>query len=378
MTGLPRRRARDLLGRRAAGGRATWTASARCRAAAAAISSSWTCRSARSSSTTPSGRRPAPSPASRPGSTRSGESTDGCRGRRSARRLCGSRARAYRCRRRTSACLAMLEPVMTMREGARMYAPTGRLLEPGERLEQPGLVRALELVAEEGARSAYEGSIAESLLELVAERGGVVTRADLTSYQAVWSEPVEVPYAGTRFLTRAGLAPVGPALERLPALRGLGEPERTLGALRRARRRARRLVTHDEPRHGRRRGQRLRADHEPRARLGRLAPRPRPAPEQHARRGRPRSSHRSSPGARMESMMSPSVALDGGGPVLAIGAAGGTRLRTALVTAASAILDEASLPRRRSTGRGSTGPATSSTPSRASTSRRSPSSSHVG
>jgi gamma-glutamyltranspeptidase/glutathione hydrolase len=42
----------------------------------------------------------------------------------------------------------------------------------------------------------------------------------------------------------------------------------------------------------------------------------------------------------MESMMSPSVALDGGRPVLAIGAAGGTRLRTALVTTASATLDE--------------------------------------
>src|SRR4051794_24386134 len=47
------------------------------------------------------------------------------------------------------ACLVMLEPVMTMREGARMYAPDGRLLEPGERLDQPGLVHALESVAEE-------------------------------------------------------------------------------------------------------------------------------------------------------------------------------------------------------------------------------------
>src|SRR4029079_2276585 len=46
------------------------------------------------------------------------------------------------------------------------------------------------------------------------------------------------------------------------------------------------------------------------------------------------------PGARMESMMAPSVALGSGGPVLAIGSAGGTRLRTALVTVASSILDE--------------------------------------
>ena len=39
-------------------------------------------------------------------------------------------------------------------------------------------------------------------------------------------------------------------------------------------------------------------------------------------------------------MMAPSVALDGDGLVLAIGSAGGTRLRTALVTVASSILDE--------------------------------------
>src|SRR3954468_1140422 len=37
------------------------------------------------------------------------------------------------------ACLAMLAPVMTMNEGARIYSPGGRLLGAGERLQQPGL-----------------------------------------------------------------------------------------------------------------------------------------------------------------------------------------------------------------------------------------------
>ncbi len=46
------------------------------------------------------------------------------------------------------------------------------------------------------------------------------------------------------------------------------------------------------------------------------------------------------PGGRMPSMMAPSLALDDRGLVLAIGAAGGTRLRTALLTVAAAILDE--------------------------------------
>src|SRR5204863_9049428 len=52
-----------------------------------------------------------------------------------------------------AACLAMLAPVMTMNEGARIYSPDGRLLEAGARLHQPGLVHALEAVAAEGARS---------------------------------------------------------------------------------------------------------------------------------------------------------------------------------------------------------------------------------
>ena len=50
------------------------------------------------------------------------------------------------------------------------------------------------------------------------------------------------------------------------------------------------------------------------------------------------------PGLRMQSMMAPSLALDGDGPVLAIGAAGGTRLRTALVSVAAGILDEGLAP----------------------------------
>ena len=46
------------------------------------------------------------------------------------------------------------------------------------------------------------------------------------------------------------------------------------------------------------------------------------------------------PGERMQSMIAPTVVLDAEGPVLAIGAAGGTRLRSALVTVAVGVLDE--------------------------------------
>ena len=44
------------------------------------------------------------------------------------------------------------------------------------------------------------------------------------------------------------------------------------------------------------------------------------------------------PGTRMESMMAPTLAFDGDGLELALGAAGGTRLRTALVGVLAGVL----------------------------------------
>ena len=75
-------------------------------------------------------------------------------------------------------------------------------------LRQPGLVRTLEVVAEEGAETAYRGTLARELTAFMAERRGAVTPADLAAYEARWSPPVELDYAGHRVLTRAGLSGV--------------------------------------------------------------------------------------------------------------------------------------------------------------------------
>ena len=242
-----------------------------------------------------------------------------------------------------AACLAMLQPVMTMNDGARIYAPRGELLRAGGRLEQPGLVRALELLADEGPRSAYEGSLAQTLLDVMDELGGLVTREDLAAYEAIWSEPVEIPYAGTRLLTREGLAPLADCLQALPELRGRAPDERAV-ALAQALDRpdasgdTTNLATVDEAGNacvitsslGLGAGDWLQGlDLHLNSMLG----------EADLIRGP------LEPGRRMGSMMSPTVALDGDGLVFAGGAAGGTRLRSALVQVLAGTLDEGLSPR---------------------------------
>jgi gamma-glutamyltranspeptidase/glutathione hydrolase len=237
-----------------------------------------------------------------------------------------------------AACLAMLAPVMTMNEGARIYSPGGELLPAGGRLEQPGLVRTLELLADEGPRSFYDGALADALLELMGERGGLVTRADLEAYAAVWTEPVETGYAGTRFLSRAGLSALPEAFSRLPRLRGLSPAERAL-ALARAldgtgpESHTTNLVTTDADGNacvlttslGLGSGDFLPGlDLHLNSMLG----------EAELIRGA------LEPGDRMGSMMAPSLAFDAEGLTFAAGAAGGTRLRSALVQVTAGILDE--------------------------------------
>jgi gamma-glutamyltranspeptidase / glutathione hydrolase len=237
-----------------------------------------------------------------------------------------------------AACLAMLAPVMTMDEGARIYSPEGRLLQAGETLRQPGLVTALELLADEGASGIYEGSLAHALLALMNERGGLVTRDDLLAYEARWSDPVEYAYDGRVVLTRAGLAPVGDALEQLPPLRGRSAGDRAVtlvGTLAAAdgEGETTNLVVVDTDGNACALTTSLglgSGDFVPgldlhlNSMLG----------EADLIRGP------LEPGQRMESMMSPLLVVDGAGLALVGGAAGGTRLRSALVQVVAGILDE--------------------------------------
>jgi gamma-glutamyltranspeptidase / glutathione hydrolase len=245
-------------------------------------------------------------------------------------------------------CLAMLAPVMTLREGARIYAPEGELLGTGDRLEQRGLASALELLQEEGARSFYDGTIAEVLVALMHEREGPVSREDLEAYEPIWLEPVETEYLGNRVLTRGGLSQLVTTLSALPSLRGMGAAERVLCL-------ARVLEAPPYSGHGEQIGDTtnlVAVDADGNAcalttSLGLGSGDFLPGLDVHLNSMlgevdlhiRPLE-----PGARMESMMSPTLVLDGDGLAIAAGSAGGTRLRPALVQVLSGILDEGLAP----------------------------------
>lgn len=223
--------------------------------------------------------------------------------------------------------LATIAPAMLLGEGERVYAPAGQLLPGGSRLFHPGLETALQSLAEEGADAFYRGRIAAAMAAAVGEAGDLGMR-DLAAYSVLETEPRS--------------ARLGPAEVRA---RG-ADLDDLLGTL-----------------------DRLKLDSDPATMARRIVAVLRSAPA----RGDTTSAaavdaegnlcavttslglasgvwvpefglHLNSmlgegelvrgdeePGMRMGSMMSPLVAFDEKGPRLVAGAAGGSRIRSALV-----------------------------------------------
>ena len=242
-----------------------------------------------------------------------------------------------------AACLSMLAPVMTLDAGARIYAPGGALLQTGGRLLQPGLVPALEAISLEGAASVYTGSVGEALLELSDERGGLLTREDLVTYAATWSEPVRVDALGWAFATRGDLSGIPDAVTSWPASFGRTAAEHTLSLV---------DVLRAPDVHGDTTNITV-ADADGNAcvittSLGLGSGDFIPGLDLHLNSMLGEADLiRGSlmPGTRMSSMMAPTLAFDRAGELeLAVGAAGGTRLRTALLYSTLGILDQGMEP----------------------------------
>src|SRR5918994_474631 len=96
----------------------------------------------------------------------------------------------------------VLEPILTSTpECAAIYAPEGRLLKEGETIRLPELADLLDRLGAEGPSFLYDGDVAAAVSDWVLERGGMLSRDDLGSYGVIEREPARVTYRGREVLT---------------------------------------------------------------------------------------------------------------------------------------------------------------------------------
>jgi gamma-glutamyltranspeptidase/glutathione hydrolase len=249
-------------------------------------------------------------------------------------------------------------------ECASMFAPDGTVLGEGDVIRQPELGDALERLGAEGAAPFYTGDIAAAIVDWVDSRGGMLTATDLTAYEAVEREPVRAVYRGRdvrtnpppsaggiliahalALLDRSGdgppaLAEIIEAMERTQAERtpefldGLDDPgfvARFLGRLG--------STTHISVLD--RDGWACSVTCSNGASSGVVVP----GTGVHLNNMlgeqdlNPLGFHRHPPGRRLPSMMAPTVILDGGEPVLAVGSAGSNRIRSSILQTVIRVID---------------------------------------
>ena len=68
----------------------------------------------------------------------------------------------------------------------------------GEIFRNPQLAQSYRLIAQEGARSFYQGSIAEELVRFSEQEGGLFTARDFHDHTSQWVDPVSTTYRGYR------------------------------------------------------------------------------------------------------------------------------------------------------------------------------------
>jgi gamma-glutamyltranspeptidase/glutathione hydrolase len=96
----------------------------------------------------------------------------------------------------------VLEPILRATpECEAIYAPGGELLREGDTIRLPELGDLLQRLGAEGPGFLYAGDVAAAVSDWVLERGGLLTREDLSSYEVIERPPARVGYRGREVLT---------------------------------------------------------------------------------------------------------------------------------------------------------------------------------
>jgi len=67
---------------------------------------------------------------------------------------------------------------------------------PGEIMRFPELANTFKLLVEKGKPGFYTGIVAESIIELISNKGGVMTKEDLASHKSTFVDPISIDYKG--------------------------------------------------------------------------------------------------------------------------------------------------------------------------------------
>jgi gamma-glutamyltranspeptidase/glutathione hydrolase len=96
----------------------------------------------------------------------------------------------------------VLEPILrSTPECASIYAPGGRLLREGDTIRLLELGDLLDRLGAEGPGFLYTGDVGAAVSDWVLGRGGLLTREDLATYEVVERRPARVLYRGREVLT---------------------------------------------------------------------------------------------------------------------------------------------------------------------------------
>jgi len=79
-------------------------------------------------------------------------------------------------------------------ETAKVFFPNGEAFKAGDRFAQSDLAATLYLIATDGPAGFYDGPVADKIVAAMQANGGLIAKADLESYQAVWREPIHFTF----------------------------------------------------------------------------------------------------------------------------------------------------------------------------------------
>lgn len=96
----------------------------------------------------------------------------------------------------------ILEPILVSTpEVTALFAPEDHVLKPGDLFRSPELADTIERFGAEGAEPFYSGDIAKAVAGYVQAGGGTLTTADLSGYEPISRAPAEAAYRDREVLT---------------------------------------------------------------------------------------------------------------------------------------------------------------------------------